>query len=197
MNRPFPRLLCFVLPLALAGCISFTANPPAALLTLTAAASVTPGQTVSSANAKTITVMVPSTPAALATQRVPVQTGDTSIAYVKDALWAEPPARLFARLVADTVAARTGRVVLSTAQSFADPGARLSGELRSFGVDAQSSEAVVIYDATLMRGQAPVFEKRRFEVRTPLSAVRAGPVGVALNRAANDVAVQVADWVGK
>ena len=76
---------------------------------------------------------MPAVPQELATARVPVQATATTIAYVKDALWVEPPARLFARLLVDTIAARTGRVVLSTAQSLSDPGARLAGELRNFG----------------------------------------------------------------
>ena len=90
----------------------------------------------SSATAATIVIQVPAVSQALAGTRVPVQTSDTSIAYVPKAQWVEPPARLFARLVSDTVAAKTGRVVLSVSAIRADPGARLSGELRSFGVDA-------------------------------------------------------------
>lgn len=197
MNRPLSRLLAGGALLSLAGCISFAAKPPASLLTLTPDAGVAPGQTASSATAPTITILVPATPGSLATTRVPVQTGATAIAYVKDAAWSEPPARLFARLMSDTIAARTGRVVLSTAQSFADPGARLSGELRSFGVDDGERQAVVVFDATLVRGEARVFEKRRFEAREPVARIDAGSVGTALNRAANKVAADVADWVGK
>lgn len=193
-----PRLL-LVLAIAapVAGCISLTPKPPAMLLTLTSAATVPAGETNSSATSPTITILVPSVPASLSTARVPVQTGDTSIAYVKEAQWSEQPARLFARLLSDTVAAKTGRVVLSNAQSFADPGARLAGELRSFGVDASSGNAVVIYDASLMRGAAGVFEKRRFEARVPVGVINAANVGTALNQAANQAASDVAAWVGK
>nr|MDQ2878813.1 ABC transporter [Pseudomonadota bacterium] len=58
---------------SLAGCISFGAKPPPSLLTLTSAQSVPAGQTQSSANGKTILVLVPAVGEALATQRVPVQ----------------------------------------------------------------------------------------------------------------------------
>ena len=109
----------------------------------------------------------------------------------------EPPARQFARLLSDTVTARTGRVVMSGAQSLADPGARLAGELRMFGVDASAREAVVTYDAALVRDEGGALEKRRFEARVPVSAIETGPVGVALNQAANQVAGEVADWVGR
>jgi cholesterol transport system auxiliary component len=46
----------------------------------------------------------------------------------------------------------------------------------------------------IIRGSAT--EKRRFEARRPISAIAPAPVGVALNAAANDVAGQIADWVG-
>ena len=41
------------------------------------------------------------------------------------------------------------------------------------------------------------FIKRRFEARVPVSAIEPAPVGVALNQAANQVAAEVADWIGK
>ena len=187
-------LLAFV---PLAGCISFGAKPPPELLTISSAQMLPTGQTQSSAAAATITVQVPAVSQALATTRVPVQSSDIAIAYVAKAQWVEVPARLFARLLSDTVAAKTGRVVLSTAQSLSDPGARLSGELRNFGVDATSNEAVVTYDAALIRQSATVVEKRRFEARVPLGVVEPHAVGVAINQAANQVAGEVADWVGK
>lgn len=183
--------------LSLGGCISFGAKPPPSLLTLQSAQSVPAGETRSSANAATITIAVPSVSQALATTRVPVQSTGTSLAYVKDAQWVELPARLFARLTADTVAAKTGRVVLSTAQSFSDPGARLSGELRNFGLDGTTSEAVVTFDAALIRTTGEVVEKRRFEARVPVTAIDAGNAARGINQAANQVAGEVADWVGK
>jgi cholesterol transport system auxiliary component len=188
----------FVLPLALtlSGCISFGAKPPPSLLTLSPASSVTIGETQRSSDKPTITIAVPAVPQELATARVPVHSGGTAVAYVKNAQWVEPPSRLFARLLADTVTMKTGRVVLSTRQSLMDPGAQLTGELRMFGVDAGTSEAVVTYDASLLRGTDPVFEKRRFEARVPVSPIDATTVGSALNRAANQVAAQVAEWVG-
>jgi cholesterol transport system auxiliary component len=191
------KSLILVALLPLSACISFGAKPPPTLLTITAASSLPVGQVQNSANSATITIQVPAVSQALATNRVPVQASDTAIAYVAKAQWVEPPARLFARLLSDTVTAKTGRVVLSNAQSFADPGARLAGELRSFGVDAATSQAVVTYDAALTRGAASVVEKRRFEARVPVARIEAGAVGVGLNQAANQVAAEVADWVGR
>lgn len=190
------KLVIAAAALPLSACISFGAEPPPSLLTLSSAATIPAGQS-QTGQGGTITVRVPQAPQELSVERVPVRSTDTSIAYVKDAQWVEPPARLFARLLGDTVSARTGRMVLTRRQSNVDPGAELTGELRSFGVEAASSEAVVTYDASLLRPNATTFEKRRFEARVPVAVVEAGPVAVALNQAANDVAVQVADWVGR
>ncbi|MEP9401323.1 ABC-type transport auxiliary lipoprotein family protein [Sphingomonas silueang] len=188
------KKLSVLLLLPLAACIRFGAAPPPALLTLAPATEVPAGRTQSSAQAKSITVQVPSVPQSLSVTRVPVQSSDTSIAYVKDAQWAEPPARLFARLLSDTLTARSNMVVLSTRQGFTDPGAQLSGELRDFGIDATRGEAVVTFDATLQRVNATPFEKRRFEARVPVSPIDATTVGPAINQAANQVAAAVADW---
>jgi cholesterol transport system auxiliary component len=196
-SAPFKTLLALAAFAPLSACISFGAKPPPQLLTLTSASSIPAGQTQSSATSPTIQILIPAVGQALASQRVPVQENDTAIAYVKDAMWVEPPARLFARLLSDTVAAKTGRVVLSTAQSFADPGARLTGELRAFGVDANGNQAVVVYDAALIRDKGNTVEKRRFETRIPVGTVEPNAVGAGINQAANQVASDVADWVGK
>ena len=193
MKTPF--LLLAALPLA--GCISFAAKPPTSLLTLDTQASVPVGQDQNSATVKSITIQVPAVPQSLATARIPVQATPTSIAYVKDALWAEPPARLFARLVSDTVTARTGRVVLSGAQSAVDPGARLSGELRTFGIDAAKNQAVVVFDASLIRVSTTTVEKQRFEARVPVATIEPATAAAGISAAANQVAQQVADWVGR
>jgi cholesterol transport system auxiliary component len=133
----------------------------------------------------------------LATARVPVQVDPTSLAYVKEAQWAEPPARLFARLLADTTTARTSRVVLNQVQAVTEANDQLGGELRNFGLDATARMAVVTFDAALMRSGAPGMEKRRFEARVPVAAIDAASAGPALNQAANQVAQQVAAWVGR
>lgn len=103
-------LIVMLASLPLAGCISF--GQACALAADAPGADRAPvGQTQDSGPGRSITIQVPSSPQELATARVPVQENPTSIAYVKDAQWAEPPARLFARLMADTLTARVGRVV--------------------------------------------------------------------------------------
>lgn len=190
-------LLLAAAALPLAGCISFGAKPPPSLLTVDATAQPQPGAAQTSAAAKSIVIQVPAVPAAIATTRVPVQATGTSIAYVKDAQWSEPPARLFARLLSDTLTASANMVVLSPAQSFSDPSATLAGELRRFGLDAATREAVVVYDASLVRAGQTAVEKRRFEARVPVTAIDAASAGTGVNQAANQVAGEVASWVGR
>lgn len=195
MPRRARHLLVIAAALPLAGCLSFGGKPPKQLLTLAAASQPQAGAAQTATASSAIVVQVPAVPQSIASTRVPVQASDTTLAYVKDAQWAEPPARLFARLLADTVTARAKMVVVSAAQSMAAPSADLGGELRSFGLDATRREAVVIYDAALTRAGRTDVEKRRFEARVPVAAIDALSAGAALSRGANDVAVQVADWL--
>lgn len=194
MRRP---TLILAAALLLAGCIRLAEKPPPMLLSLHSDARIEPGVVRSSAEAGTIVIAIPVTPREIAVARVPVHTRDTSVAYVKDAVWIEPPARQFARLLGDAVSARTGRLVISRRQSLSAPGPELSGELRSFGIDEAAGEAIVVFEATLVRVVPGPIQKRRFEARAPLAPIDARTVGPALNRAANQVAGEVAAWVGR
>lgn len=191
------KLAIAALALPLAGCISFAPKPPPFLLTLQTSAALEAGTTQRAAPGATITVAVPTVPQEIATLRVPVRSNPTMVAYLKDAQWVEPPNRLFARLLSDTITTRTGRVVVGSAQYGIDPGASLTGELRSFGVDAGTSSVVVTFDGALVRRTGTPLEKRRFEARVPVAAVEPNAVGVALSTGANQVASEVADWVGR
>jgi cholesterol transport system auxiliary component len=190
--RPLPLLLA---ALMLPGCLSFGEDPPERLLRLTAEA-VAPanaGQTVGDGRA--VTVLPPTVPQELNLPRVPVRTAG-GVAYLKDARWIDTPNRLFRDMLAETIAARTGRPVLDIRQYAIAPGMRLGGRMTTFGLDADAGEVILTYDATLARGGTTGVETRRFEGRVPSSD---NPVAVAaaLNRAANQVAIEVADWVGK
>jgi ABC-type uncharacterized transport system auxiliary subunit len=54
---------------------------------------------------------------------------------------------------------------------------------------------VVIYDAELARNQGEMVETRRFTAQAPASA-NPQSIATALNACANQVATQVADWLG-
>jgi cholesterol transport system auxiliary component len=178
---------------ALAGC--FGGGAPDHLLTLTSAQS-RPAATPRSAGAgEAITVVVPTVPQALRTNRVPVYVNDTTIQYLKDAVWVENPGGLFGRLVGETIAARTGRVVLDPSQYSHDPGTRLTGTLVRFGLDPNTMQVVIVYDAAMARGATGV-TTNRFEAHVPVAAATPEAVAPALNQAANQLAEQVAAWVG-
>ena len=180
--------------LALSACFG-GASVPDHLLTLTSA-EMRPVATPRTAGAgEAITVVVPAVPQALRTTRIPVYVSDTSIQYLEDAAWVEQPGALLARLIGETIAARTGRVVLDPSQYSHDPGTRLTGTLVKFGLDPTAMQVVVVYDAALARGPDAV-ETRRFEARVPVVAMDAASAAPALNEAANRVAAEVASWVG-
>lgn len=181
---------------ALAGCsLGLTQKAPPFLLTLTPdqRPDASPGSEVQEGDR--MTVATPLVPQAIATTRVPVAQGQTALAYVPKAVWVEQPARLFQRLLAETIRAKSGRVVLDPRQFNMAPGAILSGQLLRFDIEEGRSEAVVVYDATLSGEADRPVRTRRFEARVPVSRIDARGAGVALNRAANQIAGDVADWV--
>jgi len=180
--------------LLLAGCISFGAKPPESLLSLTPASSVAPGTAINGDVAQAIAVLVPDAPARLDVTRVPVQVDDTQVAYVKDAVWVDKPARLFRRLLGETIRARTGRLVIDNDDAALTPKNQLRGTLVDFGYDARTSSVVVTYDAIRDVNGTQVMT-RRFSATVPGVVAEAAPVGAALNLAANQVANEVADWV--
>ena len=181
--------------LLLGGCISFGGEPPESLLTLTPTATAPAGAGGSSTAGSALVMTEFEAPSALDVTRVPVQVSDTELAYLKDAVWVEKPARLFRRLIAETIRTRSNRVVVDGD----DPGVladnRLSGTLRQFGYDARTGSVVVVFDA-VRPGEGSAVTTRRFQAVVPGVAADVASVGPALNQAANDVAVQVAEWIG-
>jgi len=197
MQTTRTALLASVVAVCLTGCIGLGGKTPPFLLTLDADAAPTSGEARTAAEAATLTILIPTAPQKLRTTRIPVQQDNSSVTYVKDAQWVEAPQRLFQRLVSETVAARTARVVLDEGQYLTAPGEQLAGQLMEFGIDARSNEAVVVYQAMLVSAGGKTVTQRRFEVREPLAAkIEAKPAGEALARAANKVAVDVAAWLG-
>jgi cholesterol transport system auxiliary component len=195
-NRPLrSAILITALSGVLAACVSFGAKAPPSLLVLTATNAVQSGAVQSGATSDALIILLPEVPQKINTNRVPVQIDDSSIAYLKDAVWADKPARMMQSLLMETVSARTGRLVLNEVDAGGKAQNFLTGSLIDFGIDAGAMEAVVVYDAVkLVRGQ--VVEKKRFEARAPVASVEAAPAGAALNQAANTVAAEVAAWVG-
>lgn len=180
---------------SLGGLLGGGGKAPTTLQTLTPEAP-DPGPTSKSAAAgQSITIAVPVVRKELRTNRVPVQVTPTDIQYVTNLQWVDTPDRLFQQLVAETVRRTTNRVVLDTNLATLDPGLLLSGQLQKFGYDAASGQVVVEYDGALSTAGGSKVDTRRFVATAPADGSGAS-VGPALNRAANQVAREVAGWVG-
>jgi cholesterol transport system auxiliary component len=186
-------LLAAAAALTLGGC--FGGSTPNELLTLRADATRPVGTARTAGPGEAITVAEPVVPVALQNNRVPVYVAPQTIQYLRRAFWTDDPSELFRAVVSETLAARTGRVVLDPGQFSAEPGTRLAGQLLMFGLDADRMEAVAVYDAVLERNRTSVVTQR-FEARVPVAVADGPTVAPALNQAANQIAEQVAAWVG-
>ena len=200
MRLPARVLASVALAMAIGGCslggmLGGGGKAPASLLTLTPEAPAT-GEFTRSANAgQSVTVSTPVISKELRTTRVPVRVSPTDVQYVIDAQWVDTPDRLFADLIAETIRRTTNRVVLDPGLTGLDPGLIVSGELQSFGYDAATGQAVVRFDGALSTAGGTRVETRRFEASAPTDG-SAQSIGPALNRAANEVALEVASWIG-
>lgn len=196
----FSHLLAGVMPataaMLLTGCISLgEGEAPDQLLTLTASAMAPAGAAAQGQMSGALSVTEPTVPQHLNLTRVPVRVDGTTLAYLKDAVWVEKPARLFQRVVAETIRARGTRMVVGGGELDYAAQTQLAGELSAMEYDATTGEVLVRYDAVLRLPGGEV-RTRRFESRVTGVAADAVSVTPAINSAANDVAAQVADWVG-
>lgn len=200
MNRPMRFVAGVALAVSVGGCslgslLGGGGNAPPYLFTLTPEAP-DPGTIVRAAAAgRAVTINVPVVAKELRTVRVPVQVSPTVVQYVPDLQWVDTPDRLFKDLVAETVRRTTDRVVLDPNQTSLDPGLVVSGQLQRFGYDAQTGQVVVQYDGALSTAGGDRVETRRFTAMAPADGTLT-TVGPALNRAANQVALEVARWIG-
>jgi cholesterol transport system auxiliary component len=180
---------------SLGGLLGGGGKPPATLVTLTPEAAEPATIVRSAAAGQAVTVMTPAVPKELTAVRVPVQVNYVDVQYVTNVQLVDTPDRLFQRLLAETIRRTTNRVVLDPNQTTLDPGLVVNGILQRFGYDASSGQVVVTYDASLSTGGGSRVETRRFTASAPADGT-AATVPAALNRAANQVALDVAKWVG-
>lgn len=181
--------------LALSGCISLGKKPPPSLFDLTAAQAVPAGAAAQGTTDQALAVLTPAAPQKLDVTQVPVQVNPSTVAYLKDAVWVEKPAQLFARLLAETIRAKGTRLVIADDDVRFKAATKLSGQLVEMGYDAPSGSAVVTFDAVLQQPDGQILTKR-FENRVSGVSPDAAAVAPALNQAANQVAADVAAWVG-
>ena len=190
-----PILFAPLLLLALPGCISLGGEPPESLLTLNPEARAPAGQGIAQGGERpVVAVLTFDTPAKLDVLRVPVEVSATELAYLQEAFWVEKPARLFRRLVGETIRSRGAAMVVDGDDTAMLATVTLRGTLIDMGYEARTSEAVVRFDAVRVDKDGAV-TTRRFEAREGGVTADTRAVGAALNVAANRVAAEVADWV--
>lgn len=171
-------------------------SAPSQLLTLTPSEVLPPGATRSATAGQSIAVLSPTVPRAINTNRIPVYVNPTTIQYLANATWVGEPRDLFRNLLSEKIAARTGRLVLDPNNFAQASGATLSGQLLLFGFEPARMEVVIAYEGALSRGQQSL-QTQRFEARVPVTTQDVTTIAPALNQAANQLAEQVADWIGR
>jgi cholesterol transport system auxiliary component len=170
-------------------------KPPTTLVRLTPETAEPASMARAVAAGQAVTISTPAAERELGTVRVPVQVTPTNVQYVANLQLVDTPARLFQGLLEETVRRTTNRVVLDPSQTSLDPGLTVTGELQRFGYDASTGQVVVTYDGSLAAAGGNRVETRRFTATAPADGTAAS-VGPALNRAANQVALDVAKWIG-
>jgi cholesterol transport system auxiliary component len=188
--------LALALVLPLSGCISFGEKPPAHLMSLSADARRPANETRVAQDKNAVSVAIPVTIAALRNQHLAVLTQGAQFAYLPKAMWSDIPNHLFRDLLAETIEAKTGRFVPDARNASITPDTRLAGTLAAFQLIGGEGKVTVIYDATLARSGSDQIRTRRFEATVPTASEQPDSVAAALNRASNQVAADVADWIG-
>ncbi len=180
--------------LLLAGCVSLGGKVPDQLITLTAESRAPAGEIASGDIGDAIVVLDPDTDRRLDVTRIPVQVDAATVAYLKNAVWVEKPARQFRRLLAETIRAGSTRVVVEGSDFETSGRTVISGRLVDMGYDAQVEAVVVRYDAVVEENNGTV-RSRRFESEIPVVEPKVRYVAPALNEAANAVAEEMAGWL--
>jgi cholesterol transport system auxiliary component len=169
-------------------------KPPRQMFTLPPV-SAPAGGLVTATPITTLAVSEPEAERALGLTRIAVRVNDTSIAYMKEGLWSERPARLLRNHIAEVIRARGRRLVLVDSEDGAQAGQHLGGRLIFMGYDDQTRSAVIRYDALLTKLDGTLAQ-RRFEAVEKGVAPKPEAVAQALGRMSDKLAAEVADWVG-
>ena len=180
---------------SLGGLLGGGGKAPPWLLILTPEAPQPAGIARAANAGEAVTINVPVIAKELRTTRIPVHISPTAVQYIEDIQWADTPDRLFKDLLAETVRRTTSRVVLDPKQASLDPGLVVTGQLHHFGYDEATRSAIVRFDGALSTAGGTRVETRRFEASVPTTP-EPGAIGPALNRAANQVAMDAARWIG-
>ena len=180
--------------LLLSGCLGLGGKAPKQLLSLSPTTSAQVGPVTSGSTTDAIVLMDPEADRSLEMLRVPVRVNASTIAYLQDIAWVEKPSRQFRGLLAETLRAKTSRLVVEDGDFDVVGRTMVTGRLLAMGYDAPT-QSVVVRVELQRQEKAGAITSRRFEAVVPGIEAKAEPVAAALGQAANTVAGQVADWV--
>ncbi|WP_159864793.1 ABC-type transport auxiliary lipoprotein family protein [Novosphingobium sp. 9U] len=197
-HRPHSRLIGSTLALAsslmLSGCLGLGGKAPKQLISLVPATSAQVGPATTGTGADAIVLMDPESDRSLEMLRVPVRVNAATIAYLQDVAWVEKPSRQFRSLLAETLRAKTSRLVVEDGDFDVVGRTMVTGRLLAMGYDAPTQSVVVRVDIQ-RQDKGGAITSRRFESVVPGIQAKAEPVAAALGQASNDVAGQVASWL--
>lgn len=194
MKQAFTPALLLGASLMLSGCLGLGGKAPKQLISLSPTTSAQAGPATSASSADAIVLMDPDADRSLEMLRVPVRVNAATIAYLKDVAWVDKPSRQFRGLLAETLRARTSRLVVEDGDFDIVGRTLVTGRLLAMGYDAPSQSVVVRIDMQRQEKAGPI-TSRRFEAIVPGIEAKAEPVATALGQASNDVAGQVAAWL--
>jgi cholesterol transport system auxiliary component len=127
-----------------------------------------------------------------------VRVGTQEVRYVAGGTWTERPARMLRGLISDALRQRSTGLILSATQADIVPAYRLTGRLIAFQADAPGGVAtqVVVRSEQLLIATktGTVLASSRFEANAAASSDRPADIAAAANKAANNIAMQTADW---
>ena len=199
MRLPVKTGIAIALAAALSGCslgsvLGGGGKPPTTLVTLTPEAAE-PAQLVrASAAGKAVTIATPAFPHELSTVACPSRLRRPTSSMSKASTGRHARQIVRAPRRRDRAAHHRSRRARPDRDRL-DPGLLVSGQLQHFGYDASTGQVVVTYDGSLSTAGGARVETRRFTATAPSDGTAAS-VGPALNRAANQVALDVAKWIG-
>ena len=175
-------------------------GPPPGLYALRA---VPPEGSVQRAMPSPLLVTPPETIAELRPPRIAVFTSLTGVAYLPNARWVDPPARLMTRLLEDRLQDASTGIVITPRQFEVGYNYLLNSRLTGFNLDVRDGthfarvelEASLITAPTASAPDQEIVGVQRFSATRQLSSLDPLSVTENLNAAANDVATQLANWL--
>jgi cholesterol transport system auxiliary component len=185
------RVALLAFALALAGC---GGQPARTTFDLTAPVDVRRGGGLSGQ----IVINEPTTVQALDTDRILVRESAGSLAYLPDAQWADRMPRLVQTRLIQTFenASRLGRV--GRPGDRVVPDYALNLDIRTFGIESATSEAVVEITARLVSDRTGrVVSARGFSARQPVGSISGPQAAAALDQALSQVLRQIVLWGGR